>query len=137
MSTPSSLDLRFFRLSPYDQRHLAPSPTRPASHRPHRYLRHRRPTRSNRRHAQIQIPTGPDVLPLIDLPDDRCGSRSRRAVPKQNSRLAVFSLADRLLLDIIACWVGRDVYADQVSRCESLLVSSRIGDSTVIRNAHM
>lgn len=93
MSTPSSLDLRFFRLPHYGKTHLTPISATPASHRPHRYLRHRRPTRSTPGHAQIRIRIGPDVLPLNDLPHGRSGPRSRRAVPKQNSRLAVLALA--------------------------------------------
>lgn len=137
MLTPILLHLIVFRLDYHANTYLARISTTPASHRSHRYLRHCHPTRSTRRHAQIRIRTGPGVLPLIDLPHDRSSSRSRRAVPIEDQRLHVLSLADRSLLDVVACGVGRDAHPDQVSGGESLLLSSRIGDSMLIRKALM
>lgn len=118
----NTFHLTVFRLDYHANKYLARISTTPASHRPRRYLRHCPPTRSNRRHAQIRIQTGPDVLPLVNLPHDRAGHRFRRAVPIQDSRLPVLALADRSLLDIVACGVGRDAHPDQVSRGESLLL---------------
>lgn len=121
MLTPILPHLTVFRLDYHANKYLARISTTPASHRPRRYLRHCRPTRSNRRHAQIRIQTGPDVLPLVNLPHDRAGHRFRRAVPIQDSRLPILALADRSLLDIVVCGVDRDAHPDQASGGKSLL----------------
>lgn len=121
MLTTILLHPKVFRLDYHANRYLARISTTPASHRPHHCLRHRRPTRSTRRHAHIRIQTGPDVLPLVDLPHDRSGPRFRRAVPIKDQRLHVLALADRSLLNVVACGVCRDAHPDQVSRGESLL----------------
>jgi hypothetical protein len=92
MLTPILLHLTVFRLDYHTNKYLARISTTPASHRPHRYLRYRGPTRETPGHAQIRIQTGPDVFHLIDLPHDRSGPRFRRAVPIKDQRLHVLSL---------------------------------------------
>jgi hypothetical protein len=90
MLTPILVHLTVFRLDYHANRYLARISTTPASHRPHLYRRDRRPTRQTRGHVHIQ--TRPDVLPLIHLPHDCAGHRSRRAVPIKDQRLHVLSL---------------------------------------------